>query len=371
MAALLFAIGTYIAAFLCLWFCYTEGGTWFKRIVYALTLIGFMFLFYLLESWAGIRAPFYEYEVTGGFPWYIPKFDFSPFAGFSSLLQPSVLATTHPCSNMTNYMPLAIPVAGGCIVFTLLWTVRLLYNSEGFATMPFNPVTAPFLVGLMALWMDLPLDPILAESQSCIPPVESIHGGLRFWLWSSDASLADIWFHVPLYNFATWYAAPAILTAVIIWLTWLYLWITGAVVQFQDGALRSVILGLLLVIFIVSPNSAASIATIYTIVIVLVAIGVYYLITKYETFKRNNEWRIPLVATLTFFFIFPLLAFLFTGAFSLRDIYLFLIALFVAVWGIVFATLPYWKLTNPIVGVTPLILGIILVVLILGYLGNT
>lgn len=384
-STVVFAYGTYLAALLCFVFCFREWwyGGWKHGLKQLVMLVFFGFAFWLLESWAGVRAPFYEYQPPNSFPHIIPRADFLPLAGFFSsmglgslagLFGPGPAAYSNLCAILPypDTIPLCIPVAGACIAFCLLWTVRLLVNSKGFAYEPFAPLLAPWIVGLMAFWLDLSLDPVLAHTLNCVSLPGETHPGLQFWTWHADGSLGDIWFHVPIYNYGVWYASPAILTAIAILAQWLYLKLTGASVSTNDGVFRALILFFVGVIFFVSPNSAASLQAIYALIIAVLIIGILWLINRWESFKRDNDWRWELIVVLGFYFLFPVFGLLVTEYFRPlgNHIWLLLITLVVAGWGVFFAISPYWKRSGVPVPISSVIGTLVVAMIVLGYLGN-
>ncbi len=380
MASFWFAYGTYLAALACLIFCIREWRFGWKHGLWQIVvLLLFIVLYWALESWAGMRAPFYDYTTAVDWPHRIDRIDFAPLSSwvhgfapsFSAYFGPGT-ASGHICaiSPLEPDLPLAIPVAGGCISFCLMWTVRLLMGSEGFVKEPFVPVLAPWIVGLMALWLDAGLDPVLATSFDCTAAENITHPGMLFWSWFSEVDLANYWFHIPAYNFGTWYAAPAILTALVILIQWFYQkFVVGAMVDPADGALRALILFFVLVIFFVSPNSANLPAVIYPLIGALVAVGLLVIYIKWESFVRNNDWRWELILVLAFFFLFPVFCLLLGPMVVSTHIWLLLITLFVAGWGIFFAISPYWQLATPL-PIGGVLFGIVLTVYILGLLAN-
>lgn len=380
-----FAIGAYLTALLCIIFCIREGlakGFW-HGVRTLLTLIIFIALFWLLESWAGIRAPFYDYEPPNPFPLLWPRFDFGSVSGLfgalglGGLLLPGA-AATNPCAILPGpYIPAAIPIAGGCISFALIWTVRLLIGEEGFARKPYLPLIAPWIVGLLALWIDLALDPALANSIDCQPVPSPTHAGLAFWTWSADASLGDYWFHVPIYNFGVWFAAPAILTALVVWAAWLFAkFAQGLSVDPVDGLLRLLIIFFIGVIFFISPSAANSLGTIVALLLGIIAVGLYSLISRWRGFNRNNPWRWELVLTLAFFALYPVGAVLFTHFFwPLADhIYLLLITVLCAAGTVAFALSPYRRFGGApptTASINAIVAAVLTLLFILGYLGNS
>lgn len=386
-APVMFAFGTYLTAVLCLVFCLRE---WlFGGVIHALKqlvmLLFFILAYWLLESWAGVRAPFYEYAPDNPFPHVIPRFDFSGtaawlntigFGGIASLLGPSPAALVSDCAILPHptTIPLCIPVAGGCISFGLLWTVRLLLDGRSIADIPLVPVYAPWMVGFMAFWLDMALDPVLANTVNCDAVPELTHTGLQFWTWHADATLADDWFHIPAYNYGVWFSAPAILTAIALLAQWAYLkFIDNAAVGNADGVIRALILFFIGVIVFVSPSSANQIAAIYGLIVSILLIGTWTLAGAWQGFRRNNVWRWELIAGLGFFFLFPVFGFAATDYFlpAAEHVWLLLLTLLIAGWGIFFVVSPYWQLRLPPPAILPILLTLLTAALLFAYLGQS
>ncbi|MEM8489840.1 MAG: hypothetical protein AAF756_03365 [Pseudomonadota bacterium] len=378
----LFAFGTYLAAFACFVFCVREAVlvNFWHGVRQFLIFAVFVLLFWILESWAGEQAPFYDYAPPSPFPHTWPRFEFSTLApllsvfGLGSLLDPSALAS-HPCAvTPEGSIPAAIPFGGGSIAFSLLWTTRYLLGDDRFVRTPFTPIIAPWLVGLMALWLDLALDPVLANTLTCDFPTGESHTGLQLWTWKASEDLGDFWFRIPLYNFVTWFAAPAILTAVVILVTYIFSLITQGVPFLPlDLALRSLILFFVMVIFFASPRSANSVTAVTAMALTVVAIGFFTLTTRWQSFVRDNPWRWELVFIAAFFAVFPPLTVLISSNFRPIFEHLPLLALtvLIGIVSLIFAISPYRRFRSTSGSITRISLSIAGLALLLAFLGNS
>lgn len=349
MLPLTFMIGAYIAALCCIYACIREAriaGDWRRGLTQFLILVGFAVLFWVLESWANHRAPFYTYPPI--FPDMIRHFQPSWLPSWlAHLFAPG---GPDPCAQTPSpKVSASIPISGACITFCLMWTARQLLGRSGWASEPFVPVTAPILVGLGALLLDAILDPILATSYGCPPPpIATLHPGHGFWTWHTDRHLVDVWFKIPLFNYVTWYAVPAILVAVVVLGGWLRLLLyRPSAANFRDGALRAFILTMIAVILYVSPTYANAATLQLLLLATIIILSVAVLITGWPYYVRTNPPRWEFVVPMAFYFLFPVFSFLVTRSFlpRLDHIFLLVLSLVFAAVGIFFVISPYWRRT--------------------------
>ncbi len=381
MASTLFAYTTYLAFVACCVFCWRERKAFGSRhaILQFVVLVVFCVLFWLLESWAGMRAPFYDYTNDVEWPHHLPRVDFTWVAAslgdgwLGSFFNPGP-AAVDPCAYHTleSKLPLAIPVGGGTIAFSLIWTTRLLIGRDEFLFDRCSPVLATLIVGLMALWLDAALDPVLATTVDCSSSKNLHHPGMSFWTWQSESHLADYWFHVPAYNYGTWFSSPGILAALVM-LGQRVLYRNEPVLRGQDAfsrfGLPVLVLILIACILFISPQYANKPWIIYLVIGGLVVAGFVGLYLKWHSFKRDNSWRVELVLVLTLYFLVPVV-FLVNGPFAIAShFWLLLLTLFVAGWGIFFAISPYWQLRQNVPPL-PILVGILGTVYLLGRVAN-
>ena len=245
---MIFTVGVYLSLLLCLYACVRIGMTegWITGLLQFVMLAGFAVLHWLLESWAHVSAPFYDYP-QNLFWDMIPNFDWSKF-GFAPPLDPCAQAVTGGISA-------TVPLSGAIICFCLLWTARLLLTTPVWLA-SYRPAIAPFMVALIAMLFDGYLDPVAAISVNCQPLPELLHAGLGFWTWHTEPRFADVWFSIPLFNFASWYAFPATVTAAALLLGWAAnAIILGNPVAIFDGVLRLIILLALLTVAVTAPGA--------------------------------------------------------------------------------------------------------------------
>lgn len=195
------------------------------RVSAALTWLVFLalfaVLFWALESWAHFRTPFYLYDK--GFPDLIPRIPFRDY--LSSAWQPIV----HECSTTVQKLmkvdheyrkiPLSIPLLESALIYCTLWIAMLMGVNRAFA---------PLLAGLLMVDIDALLDPVVAADYACVGAQQNSIGGgfgqagLGLWNWyypdpNFDRIPSDlaIWFGVPLFNYAAWWAAPVVLGSLV------------------------------------------------------------------------------------------------------------------------------------------------------------
>ena len=335
-------IGVYVAVFICLWAIVKIWLTlgWKTGAANLLIFAAFAFIFWMVESFANIHAPFYSYPPLGAylqvFPDLIPHFPWSALG-----VTASDLAMTHPCAQTpSSYLSATIPLSAAVICFCLMWTARLLLDQ--FWTQPFRPAIAPFMVGLVALLLDLYLDPVLSNAHDCVASTVGggfsfplVHGGLDYWRWFADPSLGDTWwFEIPIFNFAVWFSAPVLLVSLVVLFTWLV-----SPTSAQDFFLRSAVaLGAGIVVF-TSPGAQMPTAQIAA-VMAAILLAVYIILGDWKTYRRNNPWRWELVLPMLFYFLYPLLALLFAPGIPLT-VGLLVASLIFSFVGIVFVLAPY------------------------------
>ena len=118
------------------------------------------------------------------------------------------------CDPAMSCIPLVIPVMESIIIYAALCTVRQL-------RLP--PVAAGLYCGLLALCVDLAMDPIVSQSIKCFgvtaEDAQSINGraiGLGFWVWMlHDPKLATL--GVINNNYAGWFLGTASLAIALQW----------------------------------------------------------------------------------------------------------------------------------------------------------
>jgi hypothetical protein len=124
----------------------------------------------------------------------------------AGLFATSLRSTAPPgCVQHSLAVPLAVVLMEGLIVFGLVRTTDFLAPPAWMR---------PFMDGLMAVTIDLSLDPIAASSIWCgSGPGEPVHGGIGLWTWFTHASNPPQWFGIPLVNFSAWFFGPVAISA--------------------------------------------------------------------------------------------------------------------------------------------------------------
>jgi hypothetical protein len=117
------------------------------------------------------------------------------------------------CTAPSSCVPLAIPVMEGIIIYAIIQTSNRLNLPWG---------VRPVLDGLLAISIDLAMDPVVSASVRCrlgMPPV-SVEPGAGFWVWllrpeQSVSGLPpeqNLLFGIPLNNFSGWFLSIVIFT---------------------------------------------------------------------------------------------------------------------------------------------------------------
>ncbi len=326
-------VGVYVALLVCIFACVRIGYSigWLHGFFNFVMLVLFAVCHWLLESWANVVAPFYEYPQTI-FPDMVHHFQFG------------ASMPDDPCARMQSpKVSATIPISGAVITFCFMWTARLLLSTALFKQ-PYRPAIVPLIAALCALGLDLFLDPTLSVSNSCPngAPSETIHPGLGYWVWYTRASFADYWFSIPLFNYANWYAFPATMAAIVVLLGWARNAIVTSNPTIVEGFLYLILVIAFGLITITAPDAEPPIQQFYFILAVI-AFSLGFIYRDWSTYKRNNPFRWEFVLPLLFYLLYPVLALFFSSAFALTTaIVLIIVALFLTLLGIWFITRPYF-----------------------------
>lgn len=103
---------------------------------------------------------------------------------------------TGSCAIPDQCIPLAVLLMEASILLAVMRTTDLL-SLPRFAK--------PFLDALIAVNIDVMLDPIASSSQWCGTGEGPSFGGLGFWTWLTRGEAAGLWFGVPLFNYIAWF----------------------------------------------------------------------------------------------------------------------------------------------------------------------
>jgi hypothetical protein len=341
----LWVVAAYSAFFVTLYAIYriwiSHG--WAVGLRQLLTFVLFAVLFWLLESWAFYRAPYYYYPPL--FPDMIPHYRWDLVSWF-----PGVIASECDVRLPTLDFGVSrtIILVEASLTFVVMWTTRLLEAPR---------YLRPFLAGLVFLAVDAFLDPVLARSYDCTseggaPGVLPNGEGLEFWRWDVTERLGAWWFGIPLYNYASWYAAPVVLIALASILGWVRQFIewvmnpTAATAPAMPSLVELVFLLIVLfgflLIFALAPTSILPIelqALLLVAVVVGSAIAVLWFVGK---FNFANAWRWELIYPQLVCVVFPLAAFLLSGLYASVP-YLWIVPLVSIPAVVLFAISPYLK----------------------------
>jgi hypothetical protein len=206
------------------------------------------------------------------------------------------------------------------------------------------------MVGLMALFLDAFLDPIISVSFTCTPTTLN-HVGMGYWQWYAEADLANAWYGIPAFNYAAWYAAPVLLVTLVMLARWIwqviqyfiaqYSGIPTPVPSFMTGLFQLVVAIAFFVIVVSAPDADPADEQLQAIRTAMV-LSFLIVLAYRSTYDRNNAFRWEFVVPQLFFFSLPLLMLLFSGNFDFsQDSQLLVLSVFLVIAGFYFALSPY------------------------------
>jgi 4-hydroxybenzoate polyprenyltransferase len=203
----IFTFGCYAMFLACFFHAVSDGAHPDKRRVRAnvTALLAFVFAYWFVESWAHHRTPYYSYAT--GFVDLLPRLPIGSLgvpSGPSNACTSMVLGLDE--SMRANGIPLSVLVMEASLSYAALWTVRGLCRSQ---------LIQPLLAALMLVNVDALLDPVVASAHNCASGAPLVAGAARLglWRWYTDPALSADWFGIPLFNYAAWFAAPALLVS--------------------------------------------------------------------------------------------------------------------------------------------------------------
>jgi hypothetical protein len=337
---ILFLFAAYSAALVCLYATYRIGleRGWQWGVIHLLVLFGFVFLYWLLESWAGIRTPYYSYPPPpSGLPDVVPYFNWPtcPGKNYCTLDEPPNVR-----------IPVSVLLLEATTTFAAMHTARLLTaNSER--------ILRPLMGAVAMLVLDFFLDPLASTSSSCVADSGMPVDGLGFWNWYVLPRLGPDAFGIPLFNYAMWYAVPIVLIALVGLFGWFYdiyfnpinvggppkNWVTILL----DGVFLALIIWVFGVIIMMSPNFPT--IPIYYLKWLFVGILFSTLLTilsALKLFNYDNDFRWWFVYPQLIFLLVALISF-FGGGFVTTIPKLWIVALVVSPLFVLWTLSPYWK----------------------------
>src|SRR5262249_35012064 len=103
-------------------------------------------------------------------------------------------------------LPLSVMMMEAALTYAAMWTAR---KAEA------SPVVQALFAGLSLLALDALLDPAVAAIHDCGTGAlaASTRSGIGLWRWYSIGAPSAEWFGIPLFNFAAWFAGPALLVS--------------------------------------------------------------------------------------------------------------------------------------------------------------
>jgi hypothetical protein len=341
----LLLLTAYAAAASCLYAAYRIGITsgWSQGIRQFLIFVLFALLFYLLESWAHLRVPYYYYPPV--MPDTIPLFDWSGVSWFPGPAASGCLAPPPPPQGMS----LSVPLMEAALTFSVMWTAQLLRAPV---------LLQPFLGGLVFLAVDGFLDPVLALTIDCGDLAHpQLSPGAGIWEWWVYPELGARWFGIPLFNFAAWYAAPLVLISLVKLLDWLvalYQWYesggsgsTGAgppapMPSLLEFAFLVILIVGFLLIFGMAPTAPWPVQ-LQGLILLLFVVGTLVATLWYVgVYVHDNPWRWEFIAPQILAVLLPTVVFLGKGLF-LTIPYLWIFAIVSVALVVLFSLSPYYK----------------------------
>lgn len=341
----LYFIGTYACLAICVYAAFQrrKDESWGKVFVDLFILALFIVAYWLLESIAHVSAPFYGYPPI--FPDMVGYFDWSRFG-----ITTSEPVLRHACMKVVESFPtmsMTIPILETCVTYSVMWTGRLLLTKYNWGHSFQTLAIVPFLAGLVTLLLDGFLDPIVSQSFSCTVPVVLHHEGLGYWRWFANEDLANVWFGIPAFNYAAWYAAPVLLITFVLFFRWardlLDYWRgeSDEKPSFTHGLRLLCVMLAALVLHVTAPDHEPPVIQIVTMIVaILVSLAV---VLKHRgQYVRNHAFRWEFVVPQVFFFSLPVFQLFLTGTFKgIMWPVLLPITIVFAITGIWFAFTPY------------------------------
>lgn len=256
------------------------------------------------------------------------------------------LALATDCRAPNSCVPLAIPLMEGIIIYAAMRTSdRLLAPWQ----------IRPLIDGLLALALDIAIDPIVSIGVPCQPrTVGVVAHGLGFWVWKLQAA-EEAWLGVDLNNFAGWFFGAATFSlALRLWQRWVPPGSKGVLGDLVAAAMAVPSTLLALVAIIQSYKwIVAAIGGEQWVLFVLIVAAALLVVLRYTRAAPQTyplDWVV--LAVPAFFFAFTLGALLLTDLLQRRPI---LLALWLAAFAVAAAafSLPYWLRSGTRPSATP------------------
>jgi 4-hydroxybenzoate polyprenyltransferase len=210
------------------------------RITYAISqpalLIGFAVFYYFLESAARAWTPYFVYSAQ--FPDRILLFPFEA-AQSPAWHQPVDTACTRYVralveSSSNHTIPASVLLMESALTYASMWTAMILVAGRSLATRATLPRywVVPCWSALFVLAIDALLDPVVAAKYGCDGVAWGDRGeGVGLWHWFVPSPRAEhplaVWFGVPAFNYAAWWAAPMVAISTALFLQRLRAWISS------------------------------------------------------------------------------------------------------------------------------------------------
>lgn len=319
---LIFEFSIYILLVVVCFHAWRNGRRWIIGLLAAITCA------FILENLA-IRFN----SLIGGY--YYGRFLIMPFCN-------STAPINQTCARVTPCIPLVVPIFEGLILYATMRTTTKL---------GFDWRIAPLVDGLLALSLELSLDPIVSIGMQCLNSngaPESADPGLGFWFWQltrMNEGVTQIpFFDVPLDNFKGWFVG-IVAFSYALRIVWRYFNTEKKPVWEQIlHSLLAVALGIGIVL---------GVAYVYTQILKVVQsqeimmsvlIGVSILITLQfaKGLKQNNALDLVHLAIPTFFNLYLIYALIATQLYRNNPALIVDWAVFFVVSTILFSW-PYWQ----------------------------
>lgn len=184
-----YAIGVTVASLLILTVTYRRHGFYWASVPVIFTI------YFLISESVALGQHHYQY---GPLPWQVDLWQW---------LGHSPAPPSDACSQTSLAVPIPVVLMEGFLLFGMLRTTDLLAPPQWLR---------PLMDGLMAVTIDLILDPVVANSLWCGGGEghgDGLHSGVGLWVWFTDEANPGQWFGIPLVNFAAWFFGAAAISA--------------------------------------------------------------------------------------------------------------------------------------------------------------
>jgi uncharacterized membrane protein len=245
------------------------------------------------------------------------------------------------CPIPDRCIPLPVLLMEAAILLTVMRTTDLL---------GVNRLGKPLLDALMAVNIDVMLDPIVSAAAWCGTGVGASYGGLGFWTWLTTPEMEGLFFGVPLFNFFAWFADNLAFVIGVRLVAHQFAAVRSGKLAGFLGALGAIVLIMLIegAVFLplkwILDRDPGSVWQ-WTVTLTVFGMATAVVLPFLRGLKHDNPVRWPLLAAPTFYFTFGLGALLFSPSLRGQSM-LFVVWLVCFAIGALYAVSPYWALRS-------------------------